>query len=93
MLQAWNDLQDVEENCDGVKVLTERNKMPLEGEVKYTEKPWDGKSSELNLGLTFTTRNQVREFVNKYGTMKLCKMVVTRGGASDGLERYEIDNS
>ena len=71
MLQAWNDLQDVEvfeeveESCDGVKVLTEGDKMPLEGEVKYTEKPWDGKSSELNIGLTFTTRNKVREFVTK----------------------------
>ena len=93
MLQDWKDVDFVmmdEDNCEGLKAPTEEEKMLLEGEVKYTEKPWDGKSSELNLGLTFSTRNQVIEFINKYGTRKLCKMVVTRGGVSDGCKSRQV---
>ena len=62
----------------------------LEKEEEH-EKGWDGVSSELEVGMTFELRSQVKKFMSQYGERTHSSMVVTVGGASDGCKSKQVN--
>ena len=60
---------------------------PLKNE---NEKMWDGQSTELEVGLTFKTRGEAKEFVRMYAAVALCKFVIVDGGAGDSCKGKKL---
>ena len=54
------------------------------------EKCWNGVSLQVQVGLTFTSRSEVKKFISKFGETNNCKLVVTSGGASDGCKSRKV---
>ena len=52
---------------------------------------WNGVSSELEEGLTFESRSEVKKFMTHYGRSKYSSLVITAGGASDGCTSKQVN--
>ena len=54
------------------------------------DKIWNGLSTNLEVGLTFSSRSDVRKFIKLYGEKNETKFVVSAGGASDGSKSRQV---
>ena len=50
--------------------------------MKAGETNWDGEAADLKVGLTFESRELVKEFIIRYGKRSFSNMVVAEGGLS-----------
>ena len=64
----------------------------LSGKSPETEvdRFWDGRTSELVIGMKFLSRTEAKEFVKLYGAKQRCKMIVVSGGASEGCSSRKV---
>ena len=83
------------DHCYAIKSLKECNSCKTVGEtdfdesyksysnfIKSGEVVWNGKCTNLEVGLSFSSRDDVRRFMTLYSESVGNKMVVTAGGAT-----------
>ena len=63
----------------------------MEEKEEKLDKGWNGVSSELEVGMTFESRSEVKKFMTQYGRSKCSSMVITGGGASDGCKSKQVN--
>ena len=59
--------------------------------MKAGETNWDGEAADLKVGLTFESRELVKEFIIRYGKRNFSNMVVAEGGLSKNSKSRKVN--